>query len=113
MYNQQDEITEASSSNVFIVEGNTIKTPPLDNQLLPGITRLLVLKVLRQFSEFDVQEVTFTKETLLAADEVWITSSTKEIAPVIEVGGHAIGDGTIGKVWLAAQALFSQYKFEE
>ena len=50
-------------------------------------------------------------DEVASADEVWITSSSKEIAPVIEIDGVAVGDGKVGDVWLAAQALYSAGKF--
>jgi D-alanine transaminase len=46
------------------------------------------------------------------ADEVWITSSSKEIAPVIEINGKSVGDGGVGDVWLAAQTLYTGHKFD-
>ena len=47
-----------------------------------------------------------------AADEVWITSSTKEIGAVVGVDGVPVGDGQIGDIWLAAQTLFTQHKYD-
>ena len=46
------------------------------------------------------------------ADEVWITSSSKEIAPVVEIDGRPVGDGKVGDVWLAAQRLYTEHKFD-
>ena len=51
-------------------------------------------------------------EEVRGADEVWITSSTKEIGAVVSVDDAPVGDGKIGDVWLAAQALFSSHKYD-
>jgi len=84
----------------------------LDNQLLPGITRQIVLDVLRNDGSIAVEERTVTMNEVANADEVWITSSSKEIAPVTEVDGIPVGNGEVGDVWLAAQALYSAGKFD-
>ncbi|MCF2947797.1 aminotransferase class IV [Paraglaciecola aquimarina] len=112
LFNTKDELTEASSSNVFIVKGNTIMTPPLDNQILPGITRHILLAVLREHSQFNIEERVISYQEVINADEVWLTSSTKEIAPVIQLGEHTIASGEVGDVWLHAQTLFSKYKYQ-
>ena len=85
-------------------------TPPLDNQLLPGITRHMVIDVLRKDGNIQVQERTVTMDEVHSADEVWITSSSKEIAPVIEIDGNPVGNGQVGDIWLAAQTLYSAGK---
>lgn len=111
LFNSDNELTEASSSNVFIVKGTTVSTPPADNQILPGITRLVLLDILRQHSQFEIQERVITVDEVMNADEVWLTSSTKEVVPVIKVADQVIGNGEIGDAWLEAQRLFSAYKF--
>jgi D-alanine transaminase len=112
LYNMNHELTEASACNVFVVKNGVVATPPLDHQLLPGITRLLVLSILRKDGSIPVEERIVTLDELHAADEVWLTSSSKEIAPVIAVDGKPVGDGRIGDVWLAAQTLYSRHKFD-
>lgn len=112
LYNQHNELTEASSSNVFIVRDGVVITPPLDHQLLPGITRLILLDILRKDSAIPVEERVLTMDEVFSADEVWVTSSSKEITPVIEVDGQPVGDGQVGDVWLAAQTLYSTRKFD-
>ena len=112
LYNQGEEITEAAACNVFIVKDGVIATPLLDNQKLPGITRQLLLAVLRADGSLAVEERVVTLEELRKADEVWLTSSSKDIAPVVEIDGKAVGDGLVGPTWLAAQTLFSEKKFD-
>ena len=66
--------------------------------------------------EFEVYElytpIVMTMDEVRAADEVWITSSTKEIGAVVSVDGVPVGDGQIGDIWLAAQTLFTQHKYD-
>jgi D-alanine transaminase len=111
LYNSNNELTEASACNAFIVKDGVVITPPLDNQLLPGITRHIVLDILRKDGVIKVEERVVTMDEVNNADEVWITSSSKEIAPVTQIDGVPVGDGQIGDVWLAAQTLYSANKF--
>ena len=112
LYNSEGEITEASACNVYVVKDGKIVTPETDHQILPGITRLLLLKILRADGGLLVEERPVTLDELRSADEVWISSSTKEIAPVVAIDGVAVGDGSVGDTWLAAQALFSKHKYD-
>ncbi|MFT5838769.1 MAG: D-alanine transaminase [Flavobacteriales bacterium] len=111
LYNQHDELTEASACNVFIVKDEVVITPPLDNQLLPGITRNMLLDILREDGRLQVQERVLRMSEVHAADEIWLTSSSKEVAPVVELDGHSVGNGGVGDIWQLAQALFSANKY--
>jgi D-alanine transaminase len=111
LFDDQDFLTEGSSTNVFIVKKNVVITPPLSHKILPGITRQLVLSILQQHSSLKVEQRPVSKKELLMADEVWLTSSSKEIAAVVEVDGKAIGQSKPGPVWQQAQELFSKYKY--
>ena len=102
LFNADNELTEASACNVFIVKDNKVITPVLDNQLLPGITRHIVLDVLRRDGTISIEERTVTMDEVRSADEVWITSSSKEIAPVVQIDDIPVGDGAVGPMWLAA-----------
>jgi|TARA_B110000977_G_scaffold3565_1_gene4947 D-alanine transaminase len=112
LFNADNQLTEASACNVFIVKNGTVITPLLDNQKLPGITRQIILDVLRNDGQICVEERIVTMDEVANADEVWITSSSKEIAPITEIDGKPVGDGTIGDIWLAAQTLYSAAKFD-
>lgn len=113
LFNDQDELTEGSSCNAFIVKDGVISTPPLDHQILPGITRLLLLQILRAHSSLKVQERVISKAEVLAADEVWLTSSSKELMPVVAIDGKPVGSGEVGPVWHQAQQLFAAHKFDD
>ena len=112
LYNDQGELTEASACNVFIVKDGVVATPDTDHQILPGITRALLIEILRADGSIPIEERIVTLDELRNADEVWISSSTKEIAPVIMVDGSPVGDGDVGDVWESAQALFAEYKYD-
>jgi len=112
LYNPDRELTEAAACNVYVIKNGEVITPDLDYQKLPGITRLMLLDILRKHGSIPVRERVVTLDELLNADEVWISSSSKEIAPVIAIDGKPVGDGQVGDVWLAAQTLFTQHKFD-
>lgn len=110
LYNERNELTEASACNAYIVKNGAVITPPLDNQILPGITRYILLDLLRKDGSIAVEERTVTMDEVFDADEVWVSSSSKEIVPVIEVDGKPVNNGEIGDVWLAAQTIYSAGK---
>ena len=89
---------EGSSSNLFIVKDNTIITPPLSEKILGGITRDLVLE-LAEGNNYSVQQRNIPVTELNNADEIWLTSSTREIMPVIQLNDTVIGKGEAGPVW--------------
>ncbi len=112
LYNHRCELTEAASCNVYVVKHGVVATPPLDEQKLPGITRYMLLDILRRDGGIDIEERVVTLHELRAADEVWLSSSTRDIVPVVAVDGHPVADGKVGDVWLAAQTLYSAHKFD-
>jgi D-alanine transaminase len=112
LYNHQNELTEASSCNVYVVKNGIVATPLLDEQKLPGITRYMLLEILRRDGSITVEERVVTLDEMRAADEVWLSSSTRDIVPVVAVDGAPVGDGGIGDVWLAAQTLYCAHKFD-
>ncbi len=110
LYNERNELTEASACNAYIVKNGVVITPPADNQILAGITRHILLDLLRKEGSIPVEERALTMDEVFDADEVWVTSSSKEVVPVIEIDGKAVGDGKIGDIWLAAQTIYSAGK---
>jgi D-alanine transaminase len=112
LYNQDKELTEAAACNVYVIKDGVVATPDLDHQKLPGITRLMLLEILRRDGSIKVEERVIHLDELATADEVWISSSSKELAPVTEIDGKPVGDGKVGDVWLAAQTLYSANKFD-
>jgi D-alanine transaminase len=111
LYNEHNELTEASACNVFIVKDEVVITPPLDNQILPGITRNMLLDILRKDGTLQVQERVINMNEVHAADELWLTSSSKDIAPVVELDGQPVGNGSVGDIWQLAQSLYCANKY--
>jgi D-alanine transaminase len=100
---------EGSSSNLFIVKDNMIITPPLNHLLLGGITRELVLELAGKH-ELKVAIRPIPTHELQEADEIWITSSTKEILPVVQLDHKPIGKGEAGPVWHKIIEYYQAYK---
>jgi branched-chain amino acid aminotransferase len=90
-------VTEGSSSNVFAVSGGVVRTPPLAAGILEGVTRGVVLRLARRVG-IPIDEAPLRPEDLEGADEVFITSTVREIVPVIRLGERAVGSGTPGAV---------------
>jgi D-alanine transaminase len=111
LYNGKGFITEAATCNVFVVKDGLIMTPKLSNDLLPGITRSILLTSLAQAGSFSVSEQDITLSQLKTADEVWLTSSSKEVGAVVKVDDRLLGDGKPGPIWKAAHTAYNQYKF--
>jgi D-alanine transaminase len=102
-------LTEASASNVLIVKDGTIFAPPKDNLILPGITYDAALELARQGGlPFAIRPV--TKEEALSADEMWLSSSTKEVLAVSTLDGRPFGSGKPGPVYRRMYALFQESK---
>ena len=102
-------VTEGAASNVFIVKDNNVCTPLNDQKLLSGITRHLIIELL-QDNRIGVKEGPITEHELRNADEIWITSSVMEIAPVIQLDGTPVGDGKPGKVWRKINQWYQEFK---
>jgi D-alanine transaminase len=103
------EATEGAASNLFIVENNVLITPPNGPCLLPGITRDVILE-LAQKAHISCKEAPISEQQLREADEIWITSSTKEIMPVTSLDNEPVGNGKPGPLWHQVVELFQQFK---
>ena len=112
LYNEDNELTECGACNAYIVKNGVVATPPLDNQILPGITRQLLLGVLHADGSIPVEERVITMDEVWEADEVWISSSSKEVVPVVKLDGKPVGDGKPGPVWEKAARLYSAGKYD-
>jgi len=111
LYNERKEITEAAACNIFVIKDKVIYTPDLDHQKLPGITRKIIVDSLIEHGGFDIRETVVPLSMIKDCDEVWLSSSSKEIGAVVEVDDKQIGDGRPGEMWLAAQKVYNDYKF--
>jgi D-alanine transaminase len=102
-------VIEGAASNVFIVTDGVLKTPPNSDALLPGVTRDLVLE-LASANAIPCREVDIAVEELAGAEEIWLTSSTREISPVIRLDGRMVGEGKPGPLWNRLIHLYQHYK---
>ena len=102
-------VTEGAASNIFIVKNGRLVTPPKGPFILPGITRDLVVEIARA-KGVPCDELPVKIEALSAADEVWLTSSTKEILPITRIDGRAVGNGKPGPMHAKMFALYKEYK---
>lgn len=102
-------VTEGAASNVFAVFGGVLTTPPKDNSILPGITRDVIVEIAER-EKIPVAEQPIPLEALNTASEIWFTSSTREILPVIEVDGSIVGGGSPGPLFQRMNTLFQQFK---
>lgn len=100
---------EGAASNVFTVTGGMLHTPPNSPALLPGITRDLILELAARHS-IPFREADITTAELFAADEVWLTSSTREISPVTRLDDTVISTGRPGPLWRHMISLYQDYK---
>ncbi|MFT2112574.1 D-amino acid aminotransferase [Marinomonas sp. 2405UD68-3] len=110
LYNEDNFLTEASSSNVFIVKDGVVITPVQDNQILSGITRKIILDILEKDGSIPVEVRNVSMEEVFNADEIWVTSASKELTPVTTIDGKSVGNGEVGAVWEAAFKLYTQFK---
>lgn len=102
-----DIVTEGSASNISIVKDGKILTHPADNLILNGITRRVALKVCEE-NHIPFAEEAFTLDDLKNADEVFLSSTTAEVMPIVEIAGAPVGEGKPGPVTQRLQQLFEQ-----
>lgn len=105
LLNLAGEVAECASSNIFAVRRGGVTTPPLSAGILAGVTRDIVLEIGREIG-LDMREETLSVDELLSADEVFITSSLKEAAPVRTIDGRTIGNGRPGPITRKIEAAF-------
>jgi branched-chain amino acid aminotransferase len=107
MCNYRGELTECSQSNFFMVRGGAVLTPPSAAGLLEGITRAFLFELGRELG-LDVREETLTPTDLDTADEMFITSTTRELSPVVNVDGRVVGSGKPGPITRQLTELYQK-----
>lgn len=105
------KLTEASSSNVFVVKNGVLLCPPKDHLILPGITYDVVVEIARS-REFQLEVRAVSEAEVRSADEIWVTSSTKEVLAVTTLDGKPVGDGRPGILFRRMHALYQEFKRE-
>jgi branched-chain amino acid aminotransferase len=106
LLNERGEVAECTSANIFAAQGGQVWTPPIDSGCLPGVTRALLLEKIR-VPGLRVAEKTLLPADLEAADEIFITSTTRELLPVVSVQGLSIQTGSSAREPL--QRAFGAY----
>jgi branched-chain amino acid aminotransferase len=108
LLNDNGEVAEGASANVFVVKDGAGRTPPLGAGILPGVTRQLLIEIGHGLG-IPMREETLVVADLLGADEAFITSTLKEAVPVRAVDGKAVGDGRPGPVTLRLLKAYREY----
>lgn len=105
LLDEHDRITDGTTSNIFIVRGKVLLTPQINEYVLPGITRHVVLDIARNMN-IPYREENLKKEDVYSADEVFLTNTGIEILPVHQADSHVIGDGKPGPL---TQLLYQEF----
>ena len=103
------DVTEGTATNVFVADGDHVRTPPKSPQILGGITRDVIIELARD-SGIDCREERVTESELRAAAEIWVTSSTKEVVPVVRLDDEPVGNARPGPLWERVHGLFQDCK---
>src|SRR6186997_1164121 len=106
MRNYKGELAECTQSNLFIVKDGAALTPPIDAGLLPGITREFMFEIGAELG-IPVRDAVLKDEDLFGADEAFLTSTTREVLPIVKVDDRQIGAGTPGPI---TRALLDGYR---
>ena len=106
------KITEATASNVWIVKNNKLITHPSNTDILKGITREAVKKLIKN-NKLNLKEKSFTKKELYNADEVFITSASSFVTPIIKVDSKLVNKGKIGKITFQLATLYADLFIKE
>jgi D-alanine transaminase len=100
-------VSECAASNVFVVRDGRVATPAADHRILDGINRRIAIRLGTELG-IAVEQRDVTEAELRAADEIWITSTTKELAPIVRLDGAAVGSGRPGPVWRRVRDAFDR-----
>jgi branched-chain amino acid aminotransferase len=106
MRNYKGELAECTQSNLFVVKDGAALTPPIDAGLLPGITREFLFEVGAE-AGIPVREAVLKDADLIGADESFLTSTTREVVPIVQVDGRQVGSGAPGPI---TRALLEGYR---
>jgi branched-chain amino acid aminotransferase len=108
LLNERGEVSECTAANIFAVKGDEVLTPPLNSGCLEGVTRGVLMEVAVDAGTNVVQQ-TLRLEDLYAADEVFVTSTNRNVIGVKEIAGHTIAGGIIGPLTKKLDEVFEAY----
>ncbi|MBV1870350.1 MAG: D-amino acid aminotransferase [Gammaproteobacteria bacterium] len=103
------QLTEGAASNIFVVKDGVVHTPPKGPNLLGGITRDLLIEIMAQH-HIEYRQEPVSRQALVDADEIWVTSSTKEIAPIVSLDGTPVNNGLPGPLWKTVAKHYIAFK---
>lgn len=101
---RQGEVLEGGSTSIFVIAGDVVATPPNNNRILPGTTRDAALELATGMLSVEVRRIGV--EELRSADEVWISAATRDVIPVTQIDGVAVGTGKPGPLWQRMHTAF-------
>jgi D-alanine transaminase len=102
-------LTEGAASSILVVSGGTLLAPPKNHLVLPGVTYDVVLELAAAYG-LPVEVRTINVDEVRAADELWLTSSTKEVLPIVRLDDRPIGDGRPGPVFARMYGWYQDFK---
>ena len=104
--NQDGHVCEGSGENIFLVEDGVLHTPPIEDNVLPGVTRNTVIQLAQNELGLKVVERTIDRSELYVADECFLTGTAAHVTPVVEIDNRKVGDGVVGAVSAKLQKLY-------
>ena len=108
LLNERGEVSECTAANIFAVKNQKVLTPPLSSGCLEGVTRAVLMEIASDAGT-NVAEQTLRLEDLYSADEVFITSTNRNVIGVKEIAGHIIGSGATGPLTKKLDDVFEAY----
>lgn len=105
LLNQRGTVSEGPGENIFVIKNNRVKTPPLSDDVLKGITRDTIITLLENLN-YEINEESITRDELLSADECFFTGTAAEVTPIREINNQPIGNGGKGKITGIIQDLY-------
>lgn len=102
-------LTEGAASNIFVVKDGVLLAPPKNHLMLPGVTYDVILELASAHGlPYQVRDI--LEEEVRRADELWMTSSTKEVLPIVSLDGRPVGNGRPGPVFAGMHGWYQQFK---
>lgn len=108
MLTSEGHVSEGSAENIFLMLSNELVTPPGTENILPGITRDTLIQLARRELDRITRERVVDRTELYVADEIFLTGTGAQLAPVVEVDHRKVGDGRVGSVTLELQKLYGE-----
>jgi branched-chain amino acid aminotransferase len=106
MLTQDGHVCEGSAENIFLLRDGKVYTPPTNDNILEGLTRLAMIELLRKELDVEVVERSIDRSELYIADEIFLCGTGAQISPVIDVDRRMVGDGQVGPVVSQLQKLY-------